>query len=99
MIERAQQLSSHADLLLGISSDPFGLACWLACCLLTPLAVPLQAVFVMLPLTATRTVLSRVVSDPRARHRALLRRGADQAGVSAPSRAHERKAALSTSLR
>jgi hypothetical protein len=24
MIERAQQLSSHADLLLGISSDPFG---------------------------------------------------------------------------
>jgi hypothetical protein len=28
----------------------------------------------LLPLTATRTVLSRVVSDPRARHIPLLRR-------------------------
>ena len=65
----------------------------LACCLLTLLALSLQAVFVLLPLTATRTVLSRVVSDPRARHRALLRREAGQAGVSAPSRARERKAA------
>lgn len=64
----------------------------LACCLLTPLALSLQAVFVLLPLTATRTVLSRVVSDPRARHRALLRREAGQAGVFAPSRARERKA-------
>jgi hypothetical protein len=68
-----------------------------ACCLLTLLAVPLQAVFVLLPLTATRTVLSRVVSDPRARHRALLRREASQAGVFAPSRARERKAAWKAS--
>ncbi len=49
--------------------------------------VPLQAVFVLLPLTATRTVLSRVVLDPRARHRALLRRETGQAGAFAPSRA------------
>jgi hypothetical protein len=68
-----------------------------ACCLLTPLAVLLQAVFVLLPLTATRTVLSRVVSDPRARHRALLRREAGQAGGFVPSRARERKAAWKAS--
>eukprot|EP01047_Picozoa_sp_COSAG01_P050030 COSAG01_NODE_5015_length_4541_cov_38.651058_1_plen_167_part_00 len=46
----------------------------------------------MLP-TATRTVLSRVVSAPRARHRALLRREAGQAGIFPPPRARERKAA------
>ena len=84
-------LGSYHPELLGIT-DPFG-----SSGLPAPASWFLLGSFRHVALVATRTVLSRVVLDPRARHRALLRREAGQAGVFVPSRARERKAAWKAS--